>query len=137
MLSTIQKVEQRGAIDIAHRALQTSGQIFRYVIATGRAERDLSSDLKGALTTRKKENHARLEEKDLPEFLKKLERYDGELQTKLALQFLALTFVRTIELRGALWEEVNFEKAEWHIPAHRMKMRERLSSLCQSKRLVF
>ena len=101
LLNVLQKIEKRGAIDIAHRALQTCGQIFRFGIATGVANRDLSSDLKGALTTRKKTNYARLQENEVPEFLNKLEKYDGELQTKLALKFLMLTFVRTNELRGA------------------------------------
>ncbi|MCE3255717.1 MAG: hypothetical protein K0R25_1211 [Rickettsiaceae bacterium] len=121
LLATIQKVEKRGALDIAKRALQTSGQVFRYAIATGRAEHDISANLKGALTTRQAVNHARLEEDQLPEFLSKLEKYEGH-QTKLAFKLLILTFVRTIELRGARWEEVNFEKKEWHIPAERMKM---------------
>jgi integrase len=125
LLHALQKIEKRGAIDIAHRALQTCGQIFRFAIATGRANRDLSTDLKGALTSKKKTNYSRLEENELPEFLAKLEKYDGELQTKLALKFLILTFVRTKELRGARWDEINFESKEWHIPAERMKMRQK------------
>jgi integrase len=125
LLHALQKIEKRGAIDIAHRALQTCGQIFRFAIATGRAERDLSTDLKGALTSKKKTNYSRLEERELPEFLEKLEKYDGELQTKLALKFLILTFVRTKELRGARWDEINFDTKEWHIPAERMKMRQK------------
>lgn len=125
LLSTIQKIEKRGAIDIAHRALQTSSQVFRYAIATSRAEHDIAAALRGTLTTRKKTNYARLQENELPEFLKKLEKYDGELQTKLGLQLLMLTFVRTGELRGAKWEEINFETKEWHIPAERMKVKEK------------
>ncbi len=125
LLQIIQKIEKRGAIDIAHRAMQTCGQIFRYAIATGRAQNDISKDLKGALTTRKKTSYSKLEEKELPEFFEKLEKYDGELQTKLGLKFLILTFVRTKELRGARWDEFNFESKEWHIPAERMKMREK------------
>lgn len=124
LLNVLRLIETRGAIDIAHRVLQTCGQIFRYAIATGRAERDISADLRGALKTRKKENYSRLEAKELPDFLSKLEEYDGELQTKLALKFLLLTFVRTGELRGAKWEEIDFKKKEWRIPAERMKMRE-------------
>ena len=124
LLAVLRLIETRGAIDIAHRVLQTCGQIFRYAIATGRAESDISADLRGALKTRKKENYSRLETKELPEFLSKLEEYDGELQTKLALKFLLLTFVRTGELRGARWEEIDFAKKEWRIPAERMKMRE-------------
>ncbi len=125
LLVTIQKIEKRGAIDLAHRVIQTAGQIFRYAIATGRAERDISADLRGALTVRKKVNHANLKEDDLPEFLQKLNQYHGEPRTKLALQMLVLTFVRTAELRGMRWEEINLETKEWHIPAERMKMREK------------
>lgn len=123
LLTVLRTIETRGAIEIAHRALQTCGQIFRYAIATGRAERDISMDLRGALKTKKVEHHARLEEKDLPEFLQKLEIFDGEYQTKLAMKLLLLTFVRTIELRGAKWKEFDFNKKEWRIPAERMKMK--------------
>ena len=125
LLVTIQKIEKRGAVDLSHRVLQTAGQIFRYSIATGRAERDISTDLRGALTVRKKVNHANLKEDQLPEFLQRLENYHGEPQTKIALQILVLTFVRTAELRGMKWSEFNFDTAEWHIPAERMKMREK------------
>lgn len=125
LLAVIRKIENRGAIDLAHRAVQTCGQIFRYAIATGRADRDISGDLRGALTVRKKVNHANLKENDLPEFLQKLENYHGELQTKLALKILVLTFVRSAELRGMKWQEINEETNEWHIPAERMKMREK------------
>lgn len=125
LLVTIQKIEKRGAVDLSHRILQSSGQIFRYAIATARADRDISADLRGALTVRKKVNHANLKEDELPEFLQKLANYHGEPQTKLALQMLVLTFVRTAELRGAKWSEINFETSEWHIPAERMKMKEK------------
>lgn len=132
LLALLRDIEKRGAIEIAHRALQSCGQIFRYAIATGRAERDISPDLRGALKTRKKENYASLEAKELPEFFEKLEAYDGDPQTKLALRFLILTFVRTGELRGARWEEIDFAKAEWRIPAERMKMREQhIVPLCK------
>jgi len=125
LLVTIQKIEKRGAIDLAHRAMQTVGQILRYAIATGRAQRDISADLRGALTVRKKVNHANLKEDELPEFLQKLSNYEGDLRTKITLELLVLTFVRTGELRGAKWQEINFKSAEWHIPAERMKMREK------------
>lgn len=125
LLVTVQKIEKRGAIDLAHRVMQTAGQIFRYAIATGRADHDISADLRGALTVRKKVNHANLKEDQLPEFLQRLENYHGEPQTKIALQVLVLTFVRTAELRGMKWNELNFETKEWHIPAERMKMREK------------
>ena len=124
LLVALRNIEARGAIDIAHRALQTCGQIFRYAIATGKAERDISADLRGALKTRKKENYSCLKANELPEFLDKLQKYDGDLQTKLAFKLLILTFTRTGEIRGARWEEIDFERKEWRIPAQRMKMGE-------------
>ncbi len=122
LLSTIQKIENRGALDIAKRALQTSGQIFRYAIATGRANIDLSASLKGVLTARKTKHHPHLKEKELPNFFKDLANYKGALQTTLGLRLIVLTFVRTSELIGAKWDEINFDSKEWHIPPDRMKM---------------
>lgn len=124
LLHVIRKIEDRGALDISHRVLQTVGQVFRYGIVTGRAQRDISNDLRGALKTRRKTHYANLEAKELPEFIEKLASYEGDLQTKLALKFMLLTFVRTGELRGAKWEEIDLNKKEWRIPAERMKMRE-------------
>jgi integrase len=80
--------------------------------------------LRGALKNPIVKHYAFLKASDLPLFLKRLEAYDGRLQTKLALQFLLLTFVRTNELRGAQWTEIDWDKAEWRIPPERMKMRE-------------
>jgi integrase len=114
----------RGSNEIAHRMLQASGQIFRYAVVTGRAKRDPSGALRGALKAKEKtRNLAALSEAELPAFLKKLHAYDGTPQTKLALRLLLLTFVRTSELRGAQWHEFELEKAQWRIPAERMKMR--------------
>jgi len=124
LLAVIRKVEARGALDMAKRALQITGQIFRYAIQTGRAARDPSADLKGALKTVKTKHHAFLREQELPEYLVKLEAYDGHTLTKLALKMVLLTFVRSVELRGARWEEIDFDKQEWRIPAERMKMKE-------------
>jgi integrase len=123
-LAVVRVVEKKGALDLAMRLMQASGQIFRYAIATGRAERNPISDLRGALTPPVRKHQAFIKENQLPEYMQKLSIYDGELQTKLALQFLLLTFVRTIEIRGAHWTEIQWEKAEWRIPAERMKMRE-------------
>jgi integrase len=121
LLAILKKIENRGAIDIAKRAKQTTGQIFRYAIANGIAKRDITADLKDALQTRKKKHFNRLEEKELPEFLQKLENYHGEQSTKLALKLLILTILRTGEIIGAKWEEIDFDKKEWHIPKERMK----------------
>jgi integrase len=124
LLSVLREVEKRDALDLSHRLLQICSQIFRYAIATGRAERDIAADLRGALKTRKKENFSYLKENELPEFFSRLNAYDGDPQTKLGLRLLVLTFVRSTELRGAKWEEIDFAKAEWRIPAERMKMKE-------------
>lgn len=124
LLQTIRKVEARGAIDIARRLLQTTGQIMRYAIAQGSAVRDITADLKGALKTRKKQSMAFLTEDELPEFYENLAKYDGLIITKLAFKLLILTFVRSSELRSAQWEEFDFDKKEWRIPAERMKMKE-------------
>ena len=122
LLAILEKIESRGAIDIAKRARQTCGQIFRYAIAIGKAEYDITSGLKGALTTGKSKNYNCLNELELPEFFDKLEKYEGHIITKLAIKFTIHTFVRTVETRGAQWDEFNFKKNEWHIPADRMKM---------------
>lgn len=124
LLATIRLIESRGALDIARRTLQICGQVFRYAVATGRTERDPSGDLRGALKPVKQKSHAHLAEKELPEYLEKLEAYDGHHLTKFALRLLLLTFVRSGELRGARWDEFDWNKAEWRIPAKRMKMKE-------------
>lgn len=123
LLAVIREVESRDALDISHRCLQTASQIFRYAIDTGRAERDPASDLRGALKTRSVVHMKRVSEAELPELMAKIAGYDGDLQTRLALQLLALTFVRTMELRNAEWSEIDEAKAEWRIPAAKMKMR--------------
>lgn len=123
MLAALRVIESRGAHDLAHRVQQVCGQIFTYAIVTGRAERNPVNDLRGALTPVVKKHNAYLKAEDLPEFLKKMDAYDG-LQTRLAMNFLLLTFVRTGEMRGAMWSEINMDKAEWRIPAERMKMRD-------------
>jgi integrase len=122
LLATLRKIEARGSHDIAHRVLQIAGQVFRYAIVLGRATRDPSRDLKGALTVGEKvRHHAALSEAELPAFLEKLDAFNGHRQTKLAMRLLLLTFVRTGELRSAKWEEFDFDKAQWRIPAARMK----------------
>ena len=124
LLSVFRIVEKTGALDTMQRAMQYCGKVFMYAIATGRAERNPVTDLHGALKTPVRKHHNYLEASALPEYLQKLNAYDGALQTKLALRFLLLTFVRTTELRAAEWTEIDFDKAEWRIPASRMKMKE-------------
>lgn len=125
LLALLRKIEARGTLVTAHKVLRASGQVFRYAIVTGRCERNPAADLRGALKALPRPKHmAALPASELPDFLRKIEAYDGELQTKLALTLMALTFVRTNELRSAKWEEINLEKAEWIIPAERMKTKQ-------------
>ena len=124
LLDALRKVEKRGALEIARRLLQMVGQVFRYAIFTGRAKRDPSADLKGALRAPgRQEHHKSMPREDLPEFLRALSSYEGAAQTRLALRLVVLTFVRTTELRAARWDEINETTGEWRIPAERMKMR--------------
>lgn len=128
LLSALRILEKEGKRDLAHRQLQHCSQIFRYAIATGRADVDITAHLKGALQPVKSKGLAYLPETELPAFLRKLERYDtkyrGGIITKLAFKLLILTFVRSGEIRGAKWDEINWEKAQWKIPAERMKMKD-------------
>jgi integrase len=125
LLAMAKRIESRGALDIAKRSLQTCGQIMRYAVAHGVIERNPSADVKpsDALKPRRKENYARLDAKDVPELLRKIEAYQGSSYTRLAMKLMAYTFVRTGELIGARWEEFDLVNGEWRIPASRMKMR--------------
>jgi integrase len=125
LLATMRRIENRGAVETAHRALQNCSQIFRYAIATGRATRDPGADLRGALPPSKGKHHASITDpKAIGELLRAIAGYQGSLITKCALQLAPLFFVRPGELRKAEWAEFNFDTAEWRIPAERMKMRE-------------
>ena len=119
LLMAIKKIEARGAFDIAKRALTTCNQIMRYAVAHGLAERNPAADIKPSdvLQPTKKTNYARLDQKELPELLRKIDAYDGQPLTRLALQLMAFTFVRTSELIGAKWEEIDLNKKQWRIPA--------------------
>jgi len=125
LLQAIRKIEARGSYDLAHRVLQVCGQVFRYGIATGRCTRNLSADLRGALTPHVKQHQTAVRSEELPDLLRAIAKYDeiGDKQTCLALQLLAQTFVRTSELIGAEWGELDLDNALWIIPAGRMKMR--------------
>ncbi|HVC90426.1 MAG TPA: integrase arm-type DNA-binding domain-containing protein [Acidobacteriaceae bacterium] len=125
LLAAMRTIESRGSFDLAHRVLQVCGQIFRYGIATGRCTRNLSLDLRGALTPHVKGQQNAVRPEELPALLKAIAGYDalGDRQTRLALQLLALTFVRTGELIGAEWSEIDVDNSVWTIPAERMKMK--------------
>ena len=117
------RIEARGAADIARRVLQTCGQIMRYAVAHGLAPRNPVADVRpgDVLRARRQVNFARIEVFELPELLRKILAYAGTPYTRLALQLMALTFVRTSELIGARWQEFDLERAEWRVPAGRTK----------------
>jgi integrase len=123
LLSILRKIETKGILETAHRAQQNCGQVFRYAIATGRAERDPSTDLRGALAPAKRGRMATITDpKKIGELLRAIDGYEGSLKAQCALRLAPLVFVRPGELRHAEWSEINFDKAEWRIPAEKMKM---------------
>lgn len=125
ILNTLRRIENRGARETAHRTQQNCGQIFRYAIASGRAERDPSADLRGALEPVKKNHLASITDPNkIGDLLRTINSYQGYFITKCALRLSPLFFVRPGELRRAEWSEFDFDKAEWRIPAAKMKMRE-------------
>ena len=125
LLKALQAIERAGAHDLAHRVLQVAGQVLRYGIATGKCKRDLSRDLKGALTPHKAKHQAAVSVEELPALLRAIDGYGtlGDQMTAYALRLLSLTFVRTGELIGAQWDEFDLETATWIVPAERMKMK--------------
>ena len=122
ILAAVRKVEKRDALDVASRVLQRVNSVYRYAIQTGRTTYNPAADLVGSIKTSKVTYRAALGRTELPEFLAKLQNYDGQPLTRLALRLVVLTFVRSRELRGAEWREFDLERAEWRIPAERMKI---------------
>lgn len=157
LLAMARKIEAQGTIETAHKVINACGQVFRYAVAAGKCERNPVTDLKGAIKPKPAPKHmSALSQKELPDLLRKIGTYagesGGELQTQYALQLLALTFVRTGELREATWDEFDLDAAVWRIPAERMKMKaphivplsrqamevlQRLQELNGGNRLVF
>jgi len=119
------KIERRGALDIAKRVLQTCGQIMRYAVAHDFARHNPVAGMKPSdiLKPHKRRNFPRVDAKELPALLYAIDNYVGSEHTRLALQLMALTFVRTSELIGARWIEFDIDGARWDIPAERMKMK--------------
>jgi integrase len=123
LLAVLRRIENRGALETAHRVKQICGQVFRYAIATGRAGRDPSADLRGALPPRKPKRMSTITDpKQISGLLRAIDGYEGHLITRCALRLAPLVFVRPGELRQAEWREIKFEQAEWKIPAEKMKM---------------
>jgi len=124
LLAMLRRIEARGALETAHRVRTICGQVMRYAVATGRADRDPVGDLKGALPPYKKGHHAAVTEpREVASLLRAIDGYQGSYVVKCALQLASMFFVRPGELRQAEWSEISLETAEWNIPAERMKMK--------------
>lgn len=125
LLTCLRRIEERGILETAHRVMQSCGQVFRYAVSTGRAERDVATDLRGALPPVKEKHFSSITDPGaIGGLLRAINDYQGSFITQCALRLAPLVFVRPGELRRAEWKEVNLENAEWRIPAERMKMRE-------------
>jgi integrase len=127
LLKMLRKVEGRGVIETTRRLKQLCGSIFRYAIVTGRAKRDPSAALKGALKSPgRPRGRKAMPMSEMPSFMAALEKYDGDPRTRLALKLMVLVFVGTNELRAARWcefENLDGNAPLWRIPAERMKMK--------------
>lgn len=124
LLAVLRRIESRGALVIAKRMRQSCGGIFRYAVATGRAERDIAVDLKDALKSGAERHHASIiEPKAVGGLLRAIDGYKGEFISGCALRLAPLVFVRPGELRHAEWKEIDLDAAEWRLPAEKMKAR--------------
>lgn len=125
VLGVLRRVESRGKLETAQRVKQRCGQIFRYAVATGRAERDPTADLRGALATPKTQHRAAITDPArIGELLRAIHGYAGSFATLCALKLSPLVFTRPGELRMMEWAELDLDAAEWRIPASKMKMRD-------------
>ena len=122
LLEVVRRVEARGALDVASRILQRCGAVFRFAIQTDRLRYNPATELAGVLKTRKVKSRPSMTREELPNFLKSIDNYSGEMVTILALRLTVLTFVRPAEIRFARWEEFDLKDNLWRIPAERMKM---------------
>ena len=114
VLTCLRRIEERGAIETAHRTLQICGQVFRYGVATTRIDRDITADLRGALQSTKGGHFASITDpKELAPLLRAIDNYSGTFTVKAALQLAPLVFVRPIELRLAQWAQIDFDAREW------------------------
>ncbi|ENZ7793918.1 TPA: tyrosine-type recombinase/integrase [Klebsiella pneumoniae] len=123
LLNVLRKIEKRGALEKMRKVRQRCSEVFRYAIATGRAEFNPAADLSSALEVHQSNHFPFLKADELPDFLRALDSYTGSRLVQIATKLLMITGVRTIELRAALWSEFDLDNAIWEIPAERMKMR--------------
>ncbi len=122
VVQVVEKIGNRGTIETAKRMKQLMGQVFRYAAQRGLCQHNPAADLRDILPTVEEKHHACIHPNEFPKLLKAMYAREDDM-TKWAMQLLALTFVRTGELIGAEWSEIDWEREEWHIPKHRMKMR--------------
>lgn len=123
LLNVLRKIEKRGALEKMRKVRQRCSEVFRYAIATGRAEYNPAADLSSALEVHQSNHFPFLKAEEIPDFLRALDGYTGSRLVLIATKLLMITGVRTIELRAALWSEFDLDNAIWEIPAERMKMR--------------
>ncbi|MXK22138.1 tyrosine-type recombinase/integrase [Klebsiella pneumoniae] len=123
LLNVLRKIEKRGALEKMRKVRQRCSEVFRYAIATGRAEFNPAADLSSALEVHQSNHFPFLKADELPDFLRALDSYTGSRLVQIATKLLMITGVRTIELRAALWSEFDLDNAIWEISAERMKMR--------------
>ena len=124
ILAVLRRVEGRGALETAHRIRTICGQVLRYAVATGRAERDIAADLRGALPPVREKHHAALTyPKEVAELLRAIDSFAGTFHVQCALKLAPMLFVRPGELRQMEWAEIDFDEERWNIPAEKMKMK--------------
>ncbi|CAI1005889.1 Putative prophage CPS-53 integrase [Serratia marcescens] len=123
LLNVLRKIEKRGALEKMRKVRQRCSEVFRYAIATGRAEFNPAADLSSALEVHQSNHFPFLKADEIPDFLRALDSYTGSRVVQIATKLLMITGVRTIELRAALWSEFDLDNVIWEIPAERMKMR--------------
>jgi integrase len=125
LLSVLRKMEDRGILETAHRVRATCGQVFRYAIATGKTERDVAADLRGALEPVKQKHLAAVTDpKDVAELLRAIDSLTGSHEVRCAMRLAPLVFLRPGELRQAEWSEIDLDNKQWNIPAEKMKMKQ-------------
>ena len=121
-MSVLRRVESRGALETAHRIKTVCGQVMRYAVATGRADRDPTYDLRGALPQAKVKHHpAFTDPTDMGKLLLAMDGYQGTFVVRCALRLAPMFFLRPGEFRKAEWDEFDLEKSMWLLPAEKMK----------------
>ncbi|MGE0109714.1 MAG: tyrosine-type recombinase/integrase [Bdellovibrionales bacterium] len=138
LATCLEAIEREGILETAHRVKQLIQQVFRYAVRRGVIEHNPAGDLRDIIGHAEKQNRACIAPAELPELLQKMKDYNGDPLTLAAMNLLALTFVRTGELIGARWEEIDWQREEWRIPASRMKMRnEHIVPLSRQAKAIF